>query len=104
MPSSFTLKEMHDVTSKVCGGEKEWSSFKSFPEALAELNDRPEHCLDLNFQLALLHIGYEMPLDREVKIAKKIKNKELGWCLGASLPLLDNGDGGWSCRIHEVTK
>jgi hypothetical protein len=26
-----------------------------------------------------------MPLSREVKIAKKIKNNELGWCLGARL-------------------
>ena len=33
--------------------------------------------------LALLHTGYEMPLDREVKTAKKIKGNELGWCLGA---------------------
>jgi guanosine-diphosphatase len=30
-----------------------------------------------------LHTGYEMPIDREVKIAKKIKGNELGWCLGA---------------------
>ena len=35
--------------------------------------------------MALLHTGYEMPLSREVKIAKKIKNNELGWCLGARL-------------------
>src|SRR5690606_25000212 len=80
MPSSFTVREMHELTRKVCGGESEWDAFKSLPDAMAELNDRPEHCLDLNFQLALLHTGYEMPLDREVKIAKKIKGKELGWC------------------------
>ena len=48
-----------------------------------ELNDRPETCLDLNFMFALLHLGYEMPIDREVKMAKKIKGNELGWCLGA---------------------
>jgi Golgi nucleoside diphosphatase len=29
--------------------------------------------------MGLLHTGYEMPLSREVKIAKKIKNNELGW-------------------------
>jgi guanosine-diphosphatase len=33
--------------------------------------------------LSLLHTGYEMPLSREVNIAKKIKGNELGWCLGA---------------------
>lgn len=83
MPDSFTLKELHDLTSKVCGGEAYWDVFSSVPGALEELQDRPEHCLDLNFMMALLHTGYEMPIDREVKIAKKIKGNELGWCLGA---------------------
>jgi Golgi nucleoside diphosphatase len=32
---------------------------------------------------ALLHLGYEMPIEREVRIAKKLKGNELGWCLGA---------------------
>jgi len=83
MPSSFTLEEMRDVTAKVCEGEKGWSAFSSVNGALEELRGRPQHCLDLNFQFALLHTGYEMPLHREVKMAKKIKGNELGWCLGA---------------------
>ncbi|KAL6248589.1 Guanosine-diphosphatase [Rhinocladiella similis] len=101
MPESFTLKELHDLTDKVCGGEKHWDAFTSIEGALADLRDRPEWCLDLNFMTALLHTGYEMPIDREVKIAKKIKGNELGWCLGASLPLLEPGSG-WECRIKEV--
>jgi guanosine-diphosphatase len=118
MPESFTLREMHDLTSTVCGGEAIWDVFASVPGALEELRDRPEHCLDLNFMLALLHTGYEMPIEREVRIAKKIKGNELGWCLGAryvmrhlwhskrvlirySLPLLEPGSG-WKCRITEV--
>lgn len=84
MPDSYTLKELHTLTSQVCGGEAHWDVFKSVPGALDELRDRPETCLDLSFMLALLHTGYEMPIDREVKIAKKIKGNELGWCLGAS--------------------
>jgi guanosine-diphosphatase len=83
MPESFTLKELHRLTDQVCGGEDSWDVFGSVPGAMAELKDRPEHCLDLNFMMALLHTGYEMPIDREVKIAKKIKGNELGWCLGA---------------------
>jgi len=51
--------------------------------------------------MALLHTGYDMPIDREVKIAKKIKGNELGWCLGASLPLLASGSG-WSCKINQI--
>ena len=83
MPDSFTLREMHDLAHTVCMGEEAWDVFSTVPGALDELQDRPEHCLDLNFMMALLHTGYEMPIDREVKIAKKIKGNELGWCLGA---------------------
>ncbi|KAJ0324067.1 hypothetical protein Brms1b_001314 [Colletotrichum noveboracense] len=101
MPDSFTLREMHDLANSVCGGEKAWDVFSSVPGALKELQERPEHCLDLNFMMALLHTGYEMPIDREVKIAKKIKGNELGWCLGASLPLLSPGSG-WKCRVDQV--
>ncbi|KAL7974592.1 GDA1/CD39 family domain-containing protein [Trichoderma sp. SZMC 28014] len=102
MPDSFTLREMHDLTDKVCAGKESWDVFSSVPGALEELAGRPEHCLDLNFMMALLHTGYEMPIDREVKIAKKIKGNELGWCLGASLPLLAPGSG-WECKVKEVS-
>jgi len=95
MPESFTLKELKDVTAKVCNGEKSWDVFSGVEGALAELRDRPEWCLDLNFMLALLHTGYEMPIDREVKIAKTIKGNELGWCLGARSVVPGN------CRIQE---
>lgn len=101
MPESFTLREMSDLANRVCGGEKEWDVFTSVPGALEEIGDRPEHCMDLNFMLALTHTGYEMPIDREVRIAKQIKGNELGWCLGASLPLLSKGSG-WQCKIKEV--
>jgi guanosine-diphosphatase len=83
MPDSFTLDELHHLTSTVCSGKGNWQIFESIEGAMEELEDRPEWCLDLNFMLGLLHTGYEMPLSREVKIAKKIKNNELGWCLGA---------------------
>ncbi|KAL4766358.1 guanosine diphosphatase [Aspergillus foveolatus] len=102
MPDSFTLDELHDLTKTVCAGESAWSVFEGIPDALKELRDRPEWCLDLNFQLGLLHTGYEMPLSREVKIAKKIKGNELGWCLGASLPLLSQ-ESGWTCRVKEIS-
>ncbi|KAH6680377.1 guanosine-diphosphatase-like protein [Halenospora varia] len=102
MPESFTLKELHRLTDQVCGGVSGWDVFENVPKAMEELAGRPEHCLDLNFMVALLHTGYEMPIDREVKIAKKIKGNELGWCLGASLPLLSQSSG-WKCKIREVS-
>ncbi|KAI6785075.1 guanosine-diphosphatase-like protein [Emericellopsis cladophorae] len=101
MPDSFTLREMHDLANTVCKGAESWDVFGSIPGAMDELKDRPEHCLDLNFMMALLHTGYEMPIDREVKIAKKIDGNELGWCLGASLPLLESNSG-WECKLKKV--
>ncbi|KAJ4024195.1 Guanosine-diphosphatase [Fusarium irregulare] len=101
MPDSFTLREMHDLAQTVCKGKNAWDVFTAVPDAIKELEDRPDWCLDLNFMMALLHTGYDMPIDREVKIAKKIKGNELGWCLGASLPLLASGSG-WSCKVNQV--
>jgi guanosine-diphosphatase len=87
LPESFTLRELKELAHKVCQGPKAegnpWAVFSSLEGAMDELRGRPESCLDLNFMFALLHLGYEMPIDREVKIAKKIKGNELGWCLGA---------------------
>ncbi len=102
MPESFTIRELNDITAKVCGGEKTWDAFAGLEDAIANLKERQETCLDLNFMSALLHTGYEMPIDREVKIAKKIKGNELGWCLGASLPLLEK-ESGWECRIRQIS-
>ncbi|KAL2207613.1 guanosine diphosphatase [Sarocladium strictum] len=101
MPDSFSLREMQDLTQTVCMGKESWDVFAAVPKALEELADRPEWCLDLSFMMALLHTGYEMPVDREVKVVKKINDNEVGWCLGASLPLLAS-DSGWSCKINQV--
>ncbi len=83
MPESFTIRELWDTTTKVCEGKPAWGVFDGIKGAREELEGRPEYCLDLSFMMALLHTGYEMPVGREVKIAKKIKGNELGWCLGA---------------------
>ena len=83
MPESFTLREMRDVTAQVCQGESGWSNFEAVEGAIDELKGRPEHCLDLNFMMALLHTGYEMHIDIEVRIAQKIYGNDLVWFLGA---------------------
>lgn len=95
MPEAFTLRELLELSARVCAGERHWDAFEGIEGAIEELKDRPETCLDLNFMSSLLHTGYELPLDREVKTAKKIKGNELGWCLGAryglsSYRVLDN--------------
>lgn len=56
---------------------------------MEELQGRPEYCLDLTFQYALLRLGYEFGDQRQVRIEKKLHGTELGWCLGATIAMLD---------------
>ncbi|CAG8537835.1 8001_t:CDS:2, partial [Racocetra fulgida] len=87
MPSEFSIKELRDLTDDVCAGNI--NQFEHLPEAMKELRKNPHYCMDLSFIYGLLHIGYEIPLEREVKMAKKIKGIETGWCLGAAISILD---------------
>jgi guanosine-diphosphatase len=64
---------------------------------MAELEDRPEYCLDLSFQYSLLALGYELADDRTLRTGKKINDVELGWALGASLNQL--GDADVKCTV-----
>lgn len=97
MPSLFTLKEMTELTSIVCSGDSFWEKMLgAIDGSMNELANEPNYCLDLSFMVAMLHTGYEIPLDRELKTAKKIAGNELGWCLGASLPLLEGGQ----CKVE----
>jgi len=102
VPSSFALHELRHLTQQVCSGPDAWDVFNAIPGARDELEDvGPEWCLDLNFMDALLVTGYEFNLERGVKSVKKVDGNEVGWCLGASLPLL--AGTGWSCKIQEIT-
>lgn len=101
MPDSFTLLELMELGSKVCAGEKAWdSAFGHIEGALPKLREMPEWCLDLQFMSTLLHQGYGIPTHRKVIIANRIKGNEIGWCLGASLPLLEK-ESGWKCRVAD---
>lgn len=103
VPSSFTVADVSALTDSVCAGPDKWNSqFSAIDGALAELHDRAEYCLDLSYITSLLFHGYDMPMDRRLRTAKKLKDNELGWCLGASLPLLDQGTGGWQCKVQEL--
>ncbi|CAG8433901.1 12133_t:CDS:2 [Ambispora gerdemannii] len=87
MPSEFSLRELSDLANEVCSGDLE--KFAHLPQAIKELEKNPHYCMDLTFIYGLLHIGYEIPSEREVKIAKKINGIETGWCLGAAIAVLD---------------
>ncbi|CCH60884.1 hypothetical protein TBLA_0D03850 [Henningerozyma blattae CBS 6284] len=101
MPLSFTLNELADLARMVCNGEEVWESvFAGIDGSVEELQKEPQWCLDLSFQVSLLHTGYDIPLHRELKTAQTIDNNEIGWCLGASLPLLEGSN--WKCRVNQL--
>jgi len=101
VPTSFSLHELRYLTQQICSGQDAWDAFEAIPGAMKALSEiGPEWCLDLNFMDALLVTGYEFHLERGVKSVKKVNGNEVGWCLGASLPLLERK--GWECKLEEV--
>lgn len=100
-PSSFTVEELSELAKVVCKGDELWKDVL-LDDHVKELNEEPHWCLDLSFITAMLHTGYDIPFHRELRTADKIDNNELGWCLGASLPLLDKTNSKWKCRVEQV--
>ncbi|KAF9329025.1 Guanosine-diphosphatase [Podila minutissima] len=93
LAQEMTLQELEDLTDRVCiGDENEFSEFATIAEAAKELSKTPEMCMDLSYIYALMEYGYGIPKDRKVKLAKKLKNYETGWCLGASIAVLEMRD------------
>ncbi|KAG8937200.1 Guanosine-diphosphatase [Tulasnella sp. 419] len=113
-PNSMPISEIALLAQRVCDGPKSWevhwgraspfaqsfdssspgmSPSEASKAALDELQDRPEHCLDLTFMHALLRLGYEFGSERDVRFEKKVDDVELGWCLGATLAMVLDGSG-----------
>ncbi|WWC60870.1 uncharacterized protein I303_103446 [Kwoniella dejecticola CBS 10117] len=89
--SLLTISDLTTLAKDVCAGPEVWSQrFGNNPTAMAELEDRPEYCLDLTFMNALLGLGYELSPERQLMVEKKLKGVELGWALGAGLALVEN--------------
>ncbi|KAH9812844.1 nucleoside phosphatase GDA1/CD39 [Melampsora americana] len=103
LKSPFKLNRLKTLTESVCKGKRSngrWIVLDEFKpddqeEAIKELEDRPEYCLDLSFMYSLLSFGYEVKDDREIVISKKINGVELGWALGAAIAMID---GKVECR------
>ncbi|GAA6048312.1 hypothetical protein JCM3770_000943 [Rhodotorula araucariae] len=97
LTSPFSISALRQLTADVCAGRDSpsWSRFKNNEEAMDELSDRPEYCLDLTFMYSLLSLGYELEEERQVWMGKKVGDVELGWALGAALAMIE---GHLSCR------
>jgi guanosine-diphosphatase len=80
--ADFSIADLRQLTKDVCSGPEDgWSRFKGNKEAMAELEDRPEYCLDMTFLHSLLSLGYELAEERQIRTGKKLDNVELGWAL-----------------------
>ncbi|WRT67376.1 uncharacterized protein IL334_004347 [Kwoniella shivajii] len=91
--SILTISDLTTLAKDVCAGPDSWSRrFGNNPTAMAELEDRPEYCLDLTFMNALLGLGYELGPERELMVEKKLRGVELGWALGAGLALVEKAE------------
>ncbi|KAI9314592.1 nucleoside phosphatase family-domain-containing protein [Dichotomocladium elegans] len=95
MPSEFSVQELGELTRRVCDGDTQ--PFRHIPGALEVLQNTKDYCLDLTYIHGLLRIGYDIPPDRLVRTAKKIRGAETGWCLGASIAMIDEAQ---ICRIN----
>ncbi|KZS99190.1 nucleoside phosphatase GDA1/CD39 [Sistotremastrum niveocremeum HHB9708] len=88
-PVSLPISRIAELAQDVCAGPKSWATkFGTNKQAMEELNDRPEYCLDLTFMYTLLRLGYEFEDDRMVMLGKQIDSTELGWALGAGIALV----------------
>lgn len=93
----LTVFTLASTARDVCEGRPRWlERWGTKPAVMQELEDRPEWCLDLTFMYTLLRLGYEFEDDREIKLGKKIRGTELGWCLGATIEMV--GGGELTCR------
>ncbi|KAF9474275.1 nucleoside phosphatase GDA1/CD39 [Pholiota conissans] len=93
----LTVSTISKLAQDVCLGRDQWlkTPWGKDAKLMAELEDRPEWCLDLTFMHALLQLGYEFPDTRKVKIGKRIRETELSWCLGATIAMVR---GELTCR------
>ncbi|KAI8970697.1 nucleoside phosphatase GDA1/CD39 [Pilobolus umbonatus] len=88
MPAEFSVRELGELAHRVCHGDLEY--LKHTPNSLYVIKNNPNYCLDLSYIHALLRIGYDVPPDRLIRTAKKINDAETGWCLGASIAMINN--------------
>jgi len=74
------IEDIAELARKVCQND---SMFKD------KIKDDPYFCLDLTYLYTLLSYGYDIKTDKKIVLAKKINDIETGWCLGATIQMLD---------------
>lgn len=94
---SFTIAQLSALAQDVCQSPSSWPArfpASQYPDALKELYDRPESCLDVTYLYSLLSLGYELSGDQvQVRTEKKLGGIELGWALGAAVGMIGETPG-----------
>ncbi|KAF9174785.1 Guanosine-diphosphatase [Mortierella sp. AD011] len=89
----MTVAELEELTDRVCiGDENNFEDFHDSAEAMKEIRKSSDLCMDLSYIYGLLAYGYDVPNERKIKLAKKLKGYETGWCVGASIAVLEERD------------
>ncbi|KAF6749175.1 guanosine-diphosphatase [Ephemerocybe angulata] len=91
----LSVDSFASTAKAMCGGPDAWAKQSHWignKELMDEIHGRPEWCLDLTFMHGLLRMGYEFEDTRRIDIGKKIRNTELGWCLGATISMVSGGE------------
>ncbi|KAF9111077.1 Guanosine-diphosphatase [Mortierella sp. AM989] len=89
----MTVAELEQLTDRVCiGDENDFKEFHGSVEAMKEIHKSSDLCMDLSYIYGLLEYGYDVPKERKIKLAKKLKGYETGWCVGASIAVLEERD------------
>ncbi|KAG0367169.1 Guanosine-diphosphatase [Gamsiella multidivaricata] len=93
LAQEMTIGELGQLTDRVCIGDEDgFKDFHDSAEAMKEIHKSPELCMDLSYIYGLLEYGYGVPETRKFKLAKKLKGYETGWCVGASIAVLEERD------------
>ncbi|KAJ3192006.1 Guanosine-diphosphatase [Irineochytrium annulatum] len=91
---AFTIDDLGELGDWACRGdeghkpEDKWKE-GTWAEVVEAVKNEPAFCMDVAFMYHLLGTGYEISKGRELKTAKKIGGIEAGWCLGASIHMVD---------------
>ncbi|OMH85352.1 putative guanosine-diphosphatase [Zancudomyces culisetae] len=83
----FKLSDIKNVAERVCRHDLDLFSDSKHKSAV-ESSDF--YCLDLTYIYTLLKHGIGVSDQRDLKTTRKINGIETGWCLGASLALLNS--------------
>jgi len=74
------IEEIAELARTVCRHKHEYESITA---------EDPYFCLDLTYLYTLLSFGYAIHPGEKILLAKKIDEVEMGWCLGATIQMLD---------------